>query len=259
MSSVSSLLLLAALSAGRAGPAAVVQKLHSKRLAIAVVQTLQTAHGKLAQDVLASELATAFGHDGWKTQQGSTEGADFVVEGRMTCEEVHSPGDDAGLLYPVHCSTRVEVHRSGTGAPVLARYDSSVTPPMSNVHVSYERTAFDQAQALAPKVFQSLRTQLYPKLPAEERAGAPLRITVEGIPDAAALKALRAMLSATRSVRSVGAGAVENGRASVELRFARDANALAEALDGKKLLGRVLAVTGVSGDTLSLALGQQSP
>jgi hypothetical protein len=123
--------------------------------------------------------------------------------------------------------------------------------------VSYDRTAFSIVKKGGKDVVEMVRKSVVDHLLKAEQNGSAVVVTVNGLPDYAAVSGFKKVLAdAVTGLRDVKQGDFSKGKATFDVVFVGTTDAFAESVSGKTYKGKKISVTGVTGNTIEITLAR---
>jgi Flagellar assembly protein T, N-terminal domain len=268
---------------------ALVKRLGNRKLVILLSEQTHDPKGAIfSTGVTATELTQAFKADGWTIidsafAAGQLEVASGVSLGTPEVKRIKDLTQADYILYGQVNFRRQEpdsMLRSAAGQqffPVTGEYDLAVFATDSGTQLgkvvgrlnferpedrglqksitSYERTALELVKTRGADIVKAVRGQVLETLRDQEQNGNRVAMSVQGLPDYAAVQAFkRALSKAVTGVRDVRPGNFGEGKAQFDVVFVGSTDDLAERVGNTTFDGKKVSVTGVSGNTLQVSI-----
>ncbi len=190
-------------------------------------------------------------------QIGNASDADVIIVGTAVAvkqkDVAEVVGDKSGDVKQVSCSGTISVRAfNADSGEILAASDAS----KSTFHLDALTCGRDALLGATKELAPALQKKLLEKWSKDLGGTARVRVTVKGLESLGMLNDLKAaMLSAVRGVKAIDQKRFSKGTADLDVRLEGPADALATALEGKKLKKATISVTSATPNTIELDLG----
>jgi hypothetical protein len=181
---------------------------------------------------------------------GVSNGAEYVIVGRVTkslikSEVLTGTGMTSGQAHitakVINCSN--------------ARIIASKSANSAAVHISEDIAKAKAAEKTAKKLMdRALFEKMVSSFQDMINNGIPIDVTVKGVSDFKMQKAVREMLSGLSQVVSVNKRSFGGGKLHLSVLYKGNADSFSEEVDGRTVEGKIISVTGISGDKVDIEI-----
>ncbi|MDQ3265951.1 MAG: flagellar assembly protein T N-terminal domain-containing protein [Myxococcota bacterium] len=266
---------------------ALINRSGNRKLVIVLNEITATPKGEaVSSAVMAQVLTEGFKKDGWTLidpqfaagelnvsagvtaltntevkRVGNLSKAEYILYGKVNYrQQVTEKNSMLSGAYFVTGEYELTVFATDSGdqlATLSGKIDFDPKEKGVSPLLSYERTAFDLTKKRGEKVLADVRASVVKHLSNNEQNGQRVAATVMGMTSYSAVQNFKKVLLAqVTGVREVRPGTFANGKAEFDIVFLGSTDEFAEKIGDKKFQGKVISVTGVTGNTVELTLAR---
>ena len=182
-------------------------------------------------------------------QLGAANGAEFVIVGKVVkSSAANKLLAEAGLLSGQASITARVVNCSN--AAIIASKSARGAAAHIDLRIAQENASDQAARKLMDReLFEKIVSSFQDMV----NNGMTLEVTVDNVGDYRTQKAVQEFIGKA-DVSSVSKRGFGGGKLQLAVVFRGSADAFADLMDGKKVLGRTMAVTGIAGSRVSISL-----